>query len=208
MEATAGDSLDLVQHELAVAEGEEDRRDSPQLDAHVAEEQHDVGDAGEFEQGGADPLGTGRGLDLHEPLCGQDERDLVGEAAQPVDAVDQRGDLRVGADLDKFLVAAVHVAHDRLGGDHPLAVEADDDAQGAVGGRMLRADVEGHALGLELDVHAGVGGLAGDVGELLGVGRGGHASSPSPSSAESSSPGMSSTSTMPGHGLMRLASSG
>jgi uncharacterized membrane-anchored protein len=44
-------------------------------------------------------------------------------------------------------------------GDHLLAVERHDDAQRAVGGRVLRADVEGHALGLELEVHAGVGGL-------------------------------------------------
>jgi uncharacterized membrane-anchored protein len=46
-----------------------------------------------------------------------------------------------------------------LGPHHLLAVEAHDDAQRAVGGRVLRADVEGHALGLELDVEAGVGGL-------------------------------------------------
>ena len=71
---------------------------------------------------------------------------------EPVDAVDQRGDLRVRADLGELLVAAVHVAADRLGPDDLLAVEADDDAQRAVGGRVLRADVEGHALGLELDV--------------------------------------------------------
>ena len=51
--------------------------------------------------------------------------------------------------------------------DDLLAVELGDDAQRAVGGRVLRADVEGHALGLELDVDPGVGGLAGDVGELL-----------------------------------------
>ena len=76
---------------------------------------------------------------VHELLGGEDERHLVGEAAQPVDAVDQRGDLRVGADLGELLVAAVHVAHDRLGRDDLLAVELGDDAQRAVGGRVLRA---------------------------------------------------------------------
>jgi hypothetical protein len=49
-------------------------------------------------------------LDLHQLLGGQDERHLVGEAAQPVDAVHQRGDLRVGAHLGELLVAPVHVA--------------------------------------------------------------------------------------------------
>ena len=116
-----------------------------------------------LEEDRADPLGPGRGLDAHELLGGEDERHLVGEAAQPVDAVDQRGDLRVGADLGELLVAPVHVAGDGLGRDDLLAVELGDDAQRAVGGRVLRADVEGHALGLELDVDPGVGGLAGDV---------------------------------------------
>ena len=59
-------------------------------------------------------------------------------------------------------------------GDDLLAVELGDDAQRAVGGRVLRAHVEGHALGLELDVDPGVGGLGGDVGELLALGDGGH----------------------------------
>ena len=176
-----------------------------------------------LEQHRADPLRAGRRLDLHELLGGEDERHLVGEARQPVDAVDQRGDLRVGADLDELLVAAVHVAHDRVGGDDLLAVELDDDAQRAVGGRVLRADVEGHALGLELDVDAGVGRLAGDVLQLLalGDGHGGHASATLSAraasgavarlvaaSASSGSPGIGSTSTMPGHGFTTRASSG
>jgi hypothetical protein len=87
---------------------------------------------------------------------------------EPVDAVHQRGDLRVRADLDELLVAPVHVAHDRLDPEDLLAVELGDDAQGAVGGRVLRTDVQRHAVvGLELHVDAGVGGLGGDVGELL-----------------------------------------
>ena len=109
-----------------------------------------------------------RRLDPHQLFGGEDERHLVGEAAQPVDAVDQRGDLRVRADLGELLVAAVHVAHDRLGRDDLLAVEPGDDPQRAVGRRVLRADVEGHALGLELDVDPGVGGLRGDVARASG----------------------------------------
>ena len=105
----------------------------------------DVGDAGQLEQDRADALGPRRRLDLHELLGREDERDLVGEAAQPVDAVDQRRDLRVGADLGELLVAAVHVAGERLGRDDLLAVELGHDAQRAVGGRVLRTDVERHA---------------------------------------------------------------
>ena len=110
VEAPAGDGLDLVEHVLAVAEGVERRRHGPELDAQVAEEQHDVGQAGHLEEDRADVLGPGRGLDLHQLLGGEDEGHLVGEAAQPVDAVDQGRDLRVGADLGELLVAPVHVA--------------------------------------------------------------------------------------------------
>src|SRR3546814_7806737 len=46
-------------------------------------------------------LGPRRGLDLHELLGSEDEGHLVGEAAEPVDAVHQRGDLRVGAEIGR-----------------------------------------------------------------------------------------------------------
>ena len=154
MEATARCGLDQVEHVLTVAEGHEDRGDRAELHPEVAEEQADVGDAAELEQDRADVLRTGRRLDLHQLFGGEDERHFVREAAQPVDAVDQRGDLRERAHLGQLLVAAVHVARRGLGPDDLLAVEADDDAQRAVRGRVLRAEVEGHALGLEFDVEA------------------------------------------------------
>ena len=98
-----------------------------------------------------------RGLDAHEQLGAVHERDLVGEARQPVDAVDERRDLRVRAELGELFVAAVHVADDGVGRDDALAVEADDEPQRAVRGRMLRAEVEDHVAGVELDVHLRVG---------------------------------------------------
>ena len=64
--------------------------DGTHLHAEVAEEQPDVGDAGQLEQDRADVLGARRRLDLHQLLGGEDERHLVGEAAEPVDAVDER----------------------------------------------------------------------------------------------------------------------
>ena len=81
-----------------------------------------------------------------------DERHLVGEARQPVDPVDQRRDLRVGAELGELLVAAVHVADDRVGRDDALAVEAHHEAQRAVGRGVLRPEVQDHVAGVELDV--------------------------------------------------------
>ncbi len=54
----------------------------------------------------------------------------------------------------------------------PFTVEADDEAQRAVGRRVLRTDVQHHVAGVELDVHLRVGevpqraGIDLDVGEL------------------------------------------
>ena len=189
VEAAAGGALDQVEHVLTVAEREEDRGDRAHLHAEVAEEQRHVGDARQLEQDRADHLRPRWRLDLHQLLGGEDERHLVGEAAEPVDAVDQRGHLRERADLGELLVAAVHVARRRLGPDDLLAVEAADDAQRAVRGRVLRADVEGHALGLELDVEACVGGLAGDVAQLLTIRERGHDASSLAGTAAASSAG-------------------
>ena len=169
MEAPAGDRLDLVEHELAVAEGVEGRRLGPELEGEVADEEADVGDAAQLEEDRADPRGPRRRLDLHQLLGGEDERHLVGEAAEPVDAVDERGDLRVGADLAELLVATVHVAAHHVGRGDLLAVEVGDEAQRAVGGRVLGAHVEDHAVvGLELDVDAPVGGLGVDCTPAAG----------------------------------------
>ena len=216
VEAAAGDGLDQVEHVLAVAEGVEHGRDGAELHPHLADEQGDVGDAAELEEDRADVLRPRRRLDLHELLGGEDERHLVGERRQPVDAVDERRDLRVGADLGELLVAPVHVAADDVGPHDLLAVEANHDAERAVGGRVLRTDVEGHALGLELDVDPGVGGLGGDVRELLVLCDGHQLSSPAPSWAAlmtaswraSSAGGRSSTSTMPGQGFTSRESRG
>ena len=209
VESATGNRLDLVEDELPVAEGKEDWRDGTQLHAHIAEEQDHVGDPGQFKQDRTDPLSPRWGLDVHEPLGSQDKRHLVGEATQPVDAVDQSGDLGVRPDLGEFLVAPVHVAHHRLSGHHPLAIKFHDNSQRPVGGRVLRTDVQGHAFGLYLDVDPGIAGLAGDVGHLARVAHGGHdASSPSSTASSSSPPGMSSTSTMPGQGFTRRANSG
>ena len=125
--------------------------------------------------------GARRGLDPHQLLGGVDERHFVGEARQPVDAVDERGDLRVGAELGELLVATVHVPDHRVGGDHTLAVEPHDEAERAVRRRVLRPEVEDHVAGVELDVHLRVGEVPEHAGLDLGDRRvgGAHASTSS-----------------------------
>ena len=159
MEAASRGGFDLVEHVLAIAERQEDRRDSTDLHAHIANTEHDVCDSAELVENRADVLGTRRRFDLHQLFSCEDERRFVGKAASPVDPVDQRRDLRVRANLSELLVAAVHVTHDGFGNNNLLTIELRDDTKRAVCRRVLRADVEGHTLGLDLDVYAGIGRL-------------------------------------------------
>ena len=100
--------------------------------------------------------------------------------------------------------------------DHPLAVEAHDEAQRAVGRRVLRPEVEDHVAGVELDVDLRVGEVAQrarvDAGSRAAAGLGGaHVAASvgsASASASSPSPGIGSTSTRPGHGFTTRASSG
>ena len=90
-----------------------------------------------------------------------------------------------------------------------LAVEAHDEPQRAVRGRVLRTEVEDHVAGVELDVDLRVGEVpqrAGDRPRICGrsvvlMRRSPPAGASSAASASSSSPGIGSTSTRPGHGF-------
>ena len=218
VEAPAGDGLDEVEHVLAVAEAVEGGRDRADLQPHLAEEQQERRDPRELGEDRADPLRARRRLDAHELLGRVDERHLVREARQPVDAVDERRDLRVGAVLGELLVAAVHVADDRVGRDHALAVEPHDEPQRAVRRRVLRAERQDHVAGVELDVHLRVGEVAVDAPGRSGPraarpDRAGRWWSPThlPPSRRRRRPlrpACASTSTRPGHGFTSRASSG
>ena len=66
-----------------------------------------------------------------------------------VHAIRQQDDLRPVAVLAELLDAAMEVAHDDVGVDHLLAVEAQHHAQDAVRARMLRPHVEHQLVGVE-----------------------------------------------------------
>ena len=208
---------------LPIAKGKEHRGNRPQLYAHVAKKQRNIGDTGHFEKAGTDPLRSGRRLNPHELLGGQDKGHFVGETRQPIDAVDQRGDLRVGADFGQLLVAPMHVSHVRHAFNDLLTVELGNEAQSAVGGGVLGTDVDGHAVvGRQFHIDPHVRRLGGDVCRLLQLlgtlrGEGGFdrrrpwlnrcrhdASAPS----SSASPAMGSTLVRPGHGFTSRAKSG
>ena len=219
VEAPAGRRFDQVEDVLAVAEAVERGRQRADLQAHLAEEQQEGRNPAQLGEDGPDVLRTGRGVHAHQVLGRVDERHFVGEARQPVDAVDQRGDLRVRPELGELLVAAMHVADHRVGGDHALAVEAHHQTERAVGRRMLRSEVEDHVAGVELDAHLRVGQVAerARIDVEFGQRRVGDAHEPaSPvvaaaataSASASPSSGMPSTSTRPGHGFTTRDSSG
>ena len=170
VETSTGRRLDQVEDVLAVAKPVERGRERADLQAHLAEEQEERGDAAQLGEDRADVLRTRRCLDSEELLGGVDERHLVRKARQPVDAIDERGDLRVGAELGELLVAAVHVPDHRVGRDDPFAIEADDDPERSVGRRVLRTEVEDHVSGVELDVDLRVGEMPVDARVDLDVG--------------------------------------
>ena len=156
---------------------------------------------------------------------------LVCETAQPVDSVDQRRDLRIGTELREFLVATVHVPDYRIGSDYALSIEAHNESKCSVSSGVLRAKVDDHVAGIELDIYSSIGKVAlqtrvylksrdsfkirGGVKIRAGVGGYGwllscaHASPASSFDSSSlSDPGIGSTSVSPGHGLTSRASKG
>ena len=97
---------------------------------------------------------------VHELLERQDRGPLLEERAEVLERVDLVDDVvvvRVFADL---LDAAVEVAEDRIHVHDLLARELEDEAKDAVGGRVVRAEVEEHlavAQGVELALALGLG---------------------------------------------------
>ena len=213
VEAATRCRLDEVQYVFTIAEGQEHWSDGAQLHAQVAKEQRNVGNSRQFEQNGANPLRTRWRFYAHQFFGCQNERHFVGKTAKPVDAVNKCCHLREGAHFRKFFVAAVHVTTRWFGPHHLLAIQARDDAQSSVRCRVLRPNVEGHALCLKFYVQSCICGLRRDVTELLAVAKlcrdwiveNGHEAL---SSSVASPPGNGSTSTIPGHGLTMRASSG
>ncbi len=151
-EPRAAERLDEVVDGLALAQAVDHRREGADVHRHRADRDEVRGDAAELAGDGAEPLGPGRHLDLEEPLD-RDRVALVREHRRDVvDAVGVRHEPRVAGDLADLLDGPVQVADVRDGLLHDLAVGLDDEVDDAVGGGVLRAEVEDHLL--VLTVHA------------------------------------------------------
>ena len=109
-------------------------------------------DAVQLDGDDADVFGPQRHLDAGELFHRHRPGVVVVHRRQIVEAIGVADVLVVGEVLADLLLAAMQIAQVRDGFEHHLAVGAQDDAQHAVGGRVLRAHVDEHLFGLHVDV--------------------------------------------------------
>ena len=157
----AGDQLEEVEHQLALAEADRHHRQRADLHATGGDADQVGGDAVELHEQDPHDLGLLRDvvLDVEQPLDAEQVGHLVVERAEVVHPGAERDALRPGAELHVLLDAGVEVADAATGLGHRLALELEDQAEHAVRRRVLRAHVDDDAL-------VGVTG----VGEALGDG--------------------------------------
>ena len=115
--------------------------------AHVEDVAEDAPDFGVEH---ADVLGPGRHLDPEKLLHGKGERVLLVLRGDVVEAVEIGYRLEVTLVLDKLFRAPVQEPDVGVGALDDLAVHLQHQAQHAVGGGMLRPEVEGEVLDLGL----------------------------------------------------------
>ena len=144
--ALPGGHLEQVEDQLALAQAVQEDRDRAEVERARAEPDQVRGDPVELEMDHAQVLRALGDLDLGERLDGAAERQRVEVVGQVVHPLDDRDDLPVGLVLGGLLDPRVHVADDRFEVAHDLALERDEQAQHAVRGRVVRAEVERQQL--------------------------------------------------------------
>ena len=147
-----GDHLVDLQDPLPVAPGVEERGLRAQVQGVGAEPDQVAADPGQLDHDHADPLGPLRHGLAQQLLDCQRVAQVVAGRAEVVHAVGPRRALVVGDALEVLLEAGVEVADVGVGVAHHLALNAQHQAQDAVGAGVLRAHVELH--------QRAVGGLA------------------------------------------------
>ena len=81
-------------------------------------------------------------VDLEQLFAGEAEGVLLVHRRHIVEAVEIADRLQVGLVLDQLFGAAVQQADVRIDAGHHLPVELEHQAQHAVGGRMLRTEID------------------------------------------------------------------
>ena len=144
--ALAGGHLEQVEDQVALAPAVPEDRHRAEVQAAGRQPQQVRGDPVELQVDHAQVLGALGDLDVQQRLDRAAEGHRVEVVGQVVHPLDERDDLPVGLVLAVLLDARVHVADDRLDVAHDLALERRDQAQHAVRGGMVRAEVERQQL--------------------------------------------------------------
>ena len=145
--ALPAEHLEDLEDLFALAEAVEEDAHGADIDGVRAQPDQVAVEAGELGEHHAHPLRLRGDFELQQFLHRQAVAEVVGERGEVVHAVGERHRLLVGFDLALLLDAGVQEADIGLAFDDDLAVEFDQQAQHAVGGRVLRAHVEDHAAG-------------------------------------------------------------
>ena len=133
--------VDVVD-QLPQVEGEQERRERPQVERGGAGAEQVIADPRQLGDDHADVLAARGQLDVQQLLDRVVPGHLVHRRADVVLAVDDRHVLVEVEVLAQLLEAGVQIADVGRGLDDPLAVELEDQPQGRVGGGMLRPEVE------------------------------------------------------------------
>ena len=146
-----GRHLEEVEDLVALAEAVPEHRDRAEVERGGAEPDEVGVDPVELEEDRPQVLGAGRDLEVDQAL----DRAAVGlhleEVGDVVHPLDEGDDLPVALVLAGLFDPGVDVADHRPQLAHHLAFEVDDEAQDAVGRRVVRPDVDGHDLAVALD---------------------------------------------------------
>jgi len=131
-----------------------------------------AGDAEQLAGENADVLRAARYLHVHQLLEREHCRPLLEEGADVLERVHLIDYVVVVGVLTDLLDTTVEVAQDRVHVHYLLARELEDEAQDAVSGRVVRADVEEHlavAERVELALALGPGRIGRDRLEQVGA---------------------------------------
>jgi len=141
MHARTADGLVAVHQFLALAEAVQHHRHRAQVQRIGPQPHQVVQDPGDLVEHRADVLGALGRLDAHQLLDGQHVGVLVAHHRHIVQTIHVADRLVERLGLGQFFGAPVQQADVWVGTDDGFAVHLQDQAQHAVRGRMLRAEV-------------------------------------------------------------------
>ena len=143
MHPDAGDHLEEVEHQVALAEAVPEHRDRPDLERGGAEVDEVRVDPGELAERHPHPGRLARDLELQQLLDREHVDELVVLEGDVVHAGRVGDALPPGLLLHRLLEPGVQIADHGREPDDVLAVEVDDQPEHPVRGGMVRAEVDG-----------------------------------------------------------------